>query len=130
MDNQIHPAEITTDNDETPVRTDFCNQVSEVIGDIVAIEVLEAFPKELGRSLHGICQRLEDCLDRAIPKEGWKDHIQVPNPSIEEVLAKVQRLRRLAEQFDDVELGISQDVSQEIKRNLERVEEVLASYLA
>lgn len=119
-----------TEKENQPTeRKEFCNLVDETIANLVAIEVLEGFPKDLSRTLRSICQRLESCFEHAKPKGGLENRITPPHPDISVSLENVRKLRRMVEQFDDEALGISQETVPWLKRSLDEAIDGLSSLL-
>lgn len=108
-------------------RVEFCNELSSVISSLVALEVLEGEPSSVSKSLHQVNAIIAKCIDLVKPKEGWRDIVSVPVPDIKAAIGKLKSIRQSAEQFDDKDLGLTQDVSQQIKQNLEWAIEFLES---
>ena len=110
-------------------RESFCYLADETIANLVAIEVLEGFPKNLSRTLRSICKRLDNCFEHAIPKDGLEKQNTPPNPDISVSLENVRKLREMVEQFDDEELGISQETVPWLKQSLDEAIDGLSSLL-
>ncbi len=107
----------------------FCNLADETIANLVAKEVLEGFPKDLSCTLRSICKRLENCFEHARPKKGQKNQTTPPNPDLSASLENVRKMREMVEQFDDEELGISQETVPWLKQSLEEAMDGLSSLL-
>ena len=100
-------------------RKRFCDQLSSVITDLVTIEFLQEDPKEFSRTLRHIDDMLNGCIRLAKPDNKWQERLVIPDPDMANALQKLIKARRLAEQFDDEELGLTQDVSQQVKLHLD-----------